>query len=355
MRTSRRDNTSRCQGVPSGGRSAFTVLELVVVIGVIIALVAATLPAFRAISDSNRVASSRNSLAATLGTARTLAMQRGRDVAVMFTFDTRSQVTTLQIIEQIGITDDAGNGMDAAAIFVPVEGQGVTELPRGAGVFGYGFAASRGNSNPANPWNWYTDAGLLYGGSSEFDPWILPRTDARLFAPDGDLTRLTNGQCLDLETFVVRYGPDGTIVTSTEELENYAGGGDDGFVDLDEFGDDSDPDGLYRQWTPHFRVNDSGDRVVVGEYQLRSVPFVVIVDLFKLGDELGIARPWLVVGPDSPYAATQYQEIGDRANANENSKDDQVEIDEWLDKNASTQAFNRYTGLLLPNVEVERE
>ena len=337
----------------AGGRGGFTVLELVVVVGVIIALVAATLPAFRAISDSNRVSGSKNALAATLGTARSLAMQRGHDVAVMFGFDVRTQVTTLQLIEESGTTDDAGNGMGAATIFVPVDGQAVIELPRGAGVLGYGYGASRGSADPANPWNWYCDLGRLYvGARKNFDPWLQPRTDIRFFATDGDITKSTDANAANLETFIVRYSPDGTIVTNSEELGSSAAGGD-AFVDLDK-ATDADADGNYRQWTPRITTNGRGEKVAIAEAQLRCVPFVVIVDLIKVGDELGIRKPWLMVGPESPYAATRYQEIADRSDANEDGKEDQIQMGEWMDANASAQAFNRFTGLLLPDDEVER-
>jgi len=197
-------------------RRAFTLIELMIAIGVIIALVAVTLPAFRAIQSGNRESGGINAVTAALNTARSLAVRKGRDVAAVFRFDVARQVTSIQLVEFLSTTADAGNSMGEAAIFIPVKGQSVIELPRGAGVFGYGYAATQTGGDPDDAQNWYCDLGRFYEtlGEDNMDPWLFPRSDVRLFA--GTLENVSSRDPEFLESFIIRFGPNGTVVSSTE-------------------------------------------------------------------------------------------------------------------------------------------
>ena len=335
-------------------RRGFSLVELLIVIGVILALVVTTLPAFRAIRESNRESGSLNALSAAFNTARALAIRDGRDTGVLFRFDTTRQITSLQLV-QVDVTlseaegGSGGNRMTGASVFVPVEGQAPIELPRGAGVFGYGYGASRDdrNGSPANPDDramWYADLGLLYRSSSgrraNLDPWLFPRTDPFVFVTQGG--SITNTSVERLDSFVVRFSPDGTVVTNAEQLRvpryNSAEGGD-GFLDVRD-PDDPEYTEHARSWSPEIFQVGPVDRLL-DEVQIRSVPFLVVVDLYEIREQLGIDLPWFVLGAG-------YSGFGDeRTDSNGNNVFDQYEIDEWINRNATIVTFNRFTGAMM--------
>ncbi|MFG0330835.1 MAG: Tfp pilus assembly protein FimT/FimU [Phycisphaerales bacterium] len=330
-------------------RGGFTLVELLVVIGVILALVVATLPAFRALSKSNRQTGAMNGVSAALSTARALAAREGRDVAAMFKFDIHRQICSVQFIKLEAVTDDAdgsSGGMEAASIFVPIEGQSEIELPAGIAVYGYGYGASRNGASIARH-TWYTDVGLLYdspGRDEPTDPWLLPRNDPH-FLSDEDEPDDNDLEMID--TFMVRFSPDGHVVSSAEELRqglvvNVSGGADDAFLELDYPGSETFDPSEYRNWDPRI-ATVSGDEVDVPEVHLRSVPLLSIVDLRVMGEELGIARPWMAAGPNLVSDRT-------RVDANQNGDDDQIEIDNWINENAALVSFNRYTGAMMMDI-----
>lgn len=314
---------------------SFSLIELLIVIGVMLALVAVTLPAFRSLKDSMRQSGGKNAVSAALNTARALAMREGRDVAAMFKFDVTSRVCSIELLVLDSTVDDSGL-KSAASVFVPIEGHAPIELPEGAGVFGYGFGSSRGSSS--NEQNWYADLGLLYPvrntETRQDDPWLFPRTDPLVF---GERGKLTTRDVEFLDTFIVRFSPDGTVVTNAEELGSSARGGN-GYVELNFPGEKK-----FRVWDPHVEIDPiSNLEHAIAEIQLRSAPFLVVVDLFELASSTGIARPWMVLGPDHP------RDTGEkRSDANGNGIDDQLEIDEWIASNATVIAFNRYSGTLM--------
>jgi len=316
-------------------RRGFTLVELLVVMGVILVLVVMTLPAFRAIQKSGRLSGAINAVANTLSSARAQAVREGRDVAVMFRFDTLRQVCSMEVLRAEGVVYDAGNGMTAATVFVAIKGQAPVDLPRGAGVLGLGYGVSRGQGG-IDRHNWYEDLGAIgiFRGNNARDPWIQPRTDPRVFA--GERAAQTSDVEM-LDTFIVRFSPEGTVVTNAEELGSLALGGN-AFLELDE------PDHFdYFIWKPEVRRGTNLlDETIHAEYQLRSVPMLVIVDLLDMAADLAIREPWLVVGPDIDR---------DRSNANGNSIDDQIEINDWIDANATPISFNRFTGELMRDIK----
>lgn len=332
----RKSEVSRGPRPTGARRAAFTLVELLVVMGVILVLVVTTLPAFRAIQASGRVSGATNAVTSMLNGARAQAVREGRDVAVMFRFDTTRQICSMEVLVADATVYSAGNGMTAATVFVPVKGQAPMDLPKGAAVFGYGYGASRGSAGNAQ--NWYPDLGnlFLYSQNTD-DPWLLPRTDPRVFAVDAAPT--TAGVRL-LDTFIVRFSPEGTVVSNAEELGSLAAGGN-AFLDLDEPEDQN-----YRIWNPEVTTNNNNlrEKVVHAEYQLRSVPMIAIADILELGSQLGLREPWMVVGDSMPTSA-QYQD------ANENGQPDQIEINEWIEANAPPISFNRFTGELMRDIK----
>jgi len=340
---------------PAGSRPtrrAFTLVELMLAVGVIVALTVITLPAFRAIQEGNREAGGINAVSASLNTARSMAVRKGRDVGVMFLFDVQRQVCSLQLVEEHALTSDAdgkSGGWTKATIFRPVRGQAPMELPEGAAVFGYGYGATRvGNANPNNPWNWYTDLGQFYEQNSsrdEFearDPWLFPRTDVRLFS--GTIEEADDDEVEHLETFLVRFSPQGTVVTSAEELASGdSSKANDGYLELDHLhteGRGSEWKENSNIWSPRVLDAQGGlPRRVLAEAQVRAVPFLAVVDLFQLAAETGIRSPWLTLGQAHPLEGEMagWDSDGDE-------EEDHLEIDRWIRDNATVLTFNRYTG-----------
>ncbi len=324
-------------------RRAFTLVELLVVMGVMLVLVVTTLPAFRSIQKSGRLSGAINAVTTTLNNARSQAVREGRDVAVMFRFDTVRQVCSMEVLRAEATVYDAdrlSNRMDAATVFVAIKGQAPVDLPRGAGVFGYGYGASRDQNNNVDYWNWYEDLGTMfpYSGGTDKDPWLFPRTDVRVMAGSDEPS---DGDVQLLDTFIIRFSPDGSVVSNAEELGSLANGGNS-FLDLDE------PDSTeYRIWKPKVTTgnfNNAREKSVHAEYQLRCVPMLAVVDLFEMGDAIGLREPWMVVGANMPTS-------GDFKDANENQTDDQFEINDWIELNASPISFNRFTGELMRDIK----
>jgi len=331
--------------------TGFTLIELMLVIGVMIALTAATLPAFRSLKEGNRVSGGINAVSASLNSARSIAAKEGHDVAVMFQFDEVRLVCSMLLIEEAGTTNDAGNGLGEATIFVPVKGQKPISLPPGAAVFGYGYGATR-IGDPANEWNWYADLGVFYkdhGNTQQLrgrDPWLFPRTDVRMFAKDGLIQNVNSTKDpLFLESFIVRFNPQGTVVSSSEELaKGTSSGANDGYLELDALHTDNNSlwKRTVREWSPNVLNIGNGKYEVIPELQLRSVPFLAVVDLYKMGAELGVRQPWLTVGKDHPLEGDHA--LWDARGTNDSDRPDHLMIDQWIDENASILTFNRFTG-----------
>lgn len=352
----RHNNTTSEVEAGQGGRcrrvQGFTLIELMLVIGVMVALTAVTLPAFRSLKEGNRESGGINAVSAALNSARTIAVRKGHDVAVMFMFDVKRQVCSMQLIEEAGLTydaDDRSGGWGKATIFIPVKGQAPMELPKGAAVFGYGYGATRlSNADPKNPWNWYAELGQFYEQQKNNpelkgrDPWLFPRTDVRMTARDGKLSEAKPVDVELLDSFIVRFSPEGTVVSSAEELSvGSTSEANDGYLELNALHSDNDRQWKEKshKWSPQVLNIGNGKYEVIAEVHVRSVPFLAVVDLYKLGAEIGVRSPWLTVGE-------KHAREGDHAvwNANGNGDPDHVETDKWIRENATILTFNRYTG-----------
>ncbi len=333
----------------------FTLIELMLAIGVIVALTAVTLPAFRSLKEGNRESGGVNAVSAALNMARSLAVRDGHDVAVLFMFDVQRQVCSMQLIEAAGLTydaDDKSGGWGKATMFVPVPGKAPIDMPRGAAVLGYGYGATRlTNAKPENPWNWYTELGQVYEKNKNQkalrgrDPWLFPRTDVRLFARDGKLAEADIKDVEQLESFIIRFSPEGTVVSSAEELARGSSSeANDGYLELNHLHTDNDANWQEKShfWTPQILKVNNSKYEVIGEMQMRSVPFIAVVDLYKLGAEIGVRAPWLAVGKEHSLE-------GDHAewDADGNDLPDHLEIDQWVNDNARILTFNRYTGTIM--------
>lgn len=371
-------------------RRGFTIIELLVVISIILIAALAILPAFGRLVESQNYASAVNSVSATLGFARTRAVERAQRVGVVFLWDAKAERMTLQLVEQRR-GQEAGSLTNQVAarrqgahaeIYFPVENAPPVELPRGVGVFGLTSLLPVGRlqsimpitNRPVDSWEWY--AGEVINGNDDTDfgddihLWIFPRNDPRLFTDkeagsnigvDPWLTlrgvqtspTISDTQALlavrNVTTFMIVYSPEGTISTSKHS------GGEPFYDAYLEFPDEPvdaatpvnpdgtantyddplrfDPENFGRPALPESRRNPNP------EVMLRSADQLAVVSMSALTDGVGIVRPWLVRPQNSKAPKPQYlldQGYFDEAKARAVSR--------WIDLNAEVISFNRYTG-----------
>jgi len=204
----------RLNPIPALRRCAFTLFELLVVMVIIIALIAITLPSFAAMLESAAFSSAVNSVTGTLGNARALAISSSKPVGVAFLFDAEDEEYTLMLVELARsgtagvLTPGVSDGGRTAWALRPAQNTTPVTLPQGTGVFGMSFnhvasELSSGVSSPEeaardgvapplidqNAERWF--AGELFPDPDNpqrlFNPWLFPRNDARLFIDPEDL------------------------------------------------------------------------------------------------------------------------------------------------------------------------
>jgi len=78
---------------------AFTLFEMLITVTIIILATAVVLPAFGRIIESSNFAGAVNTVTATLGNARALAIQNSEYTAVAFLYDIDSEIYTLLPLE----------------------------------------------------------------------------------------------------------------------------------------------------------------------------------------------------------------------------------------------------------------
>ncbi len=116
-------NVSRLGG-PSSLRSAFTLVELLVVVAIVALSLAALLPALGSFFDSARAPDARNLISAHLAGARNYAVANNITTALVFVEDDDDDGTsrTLMFLAEEDIPDNPDE-------FIPVTGRETTHLP----------------------------------------------------------------------------------------------------------------------------------------------------------------------------------------------------------------------------------
>lgn len=170
---------------------AFTVVELLVVMVIIVLLLGLAVPATRSILDSSRRSRGVNALSNSLRSARDAAVRSpAGDAAAVFLFD-KSLGVVVQTCVQVGTLEDrdANNAPVTRDVFVP---SGVYEpivVPEPWAVRGFSPAGSISD-------DWY--GGPLYDGSTDNNGhWVFPLNHTY------DPTRLLDGEYR--ATFMVRF------------------------------------------------------------------------------------------------------------------------------------------------------
>jgi type II secretory pathway pseudopilin PulG len=181
---------------PVARRRGFSTLEVLVVAGVLVLLLAVAARAVSGVVYSSQRSLAENQLRAALAAARDAAIaSRESDVAAVFFFrDGRIQVQPcigVGKINDIPMTWEGAQSPDAPArdieVFVPVDGARALQMPRGWTVRGYAPAGSLHREGPPgstptpneNGWyDWIDPADQAAGGTLlDRGVWVFPETD----------------------------------------------------------------------------------------------------------------------------------------------------------------------------------
>lgn len=359
---------------------AFTLVELLVVVAIIILGTILLLPAFARIIESVSYSSAVNSVSATLANARAQAIRNGRHTGVVFLFDIEREVCTLQVVElsrQLGgsLTRFSGGNADTSAfVYRPVVGVPVVELPPRFVVCGLALSVERRNARiDSNTAHWY--AGWLQReGTNQQQPlWLFPQNDPRLYtsnnppsqrfvgvdpwlvlagrAPSGSnvSTQEARNAVRHAQSFMVQFSPGGSAVLTASggfaSTPNAYLEFPDEPIRRSQVGDtDARPYDFDTVFDPDNVTGVPANDVVPNpEVVLRAVSQLAVVDLSRLSSDTGIARPWFVrpqtTGAPQPSWLNQLGVFQtDSANAPHRR------VSDWIDENAEIIGFTRYTG-----------
>jgi prepilin-type N-terminal cleavage/methylation domain-containing protein len=211
--------------------AAFTLLELLVVMGIILVLATLTGISVSKVTRDAKLANATNTLIAALGNARAIAIRENTYVLLSFRIapDRRSrnlprepQVVQLITSRWTGevVTPSTpipvGSGIEMPATadvygerFLPVPGVPQRELPSGVYVAGPGFFRGSGNSYGASDQFWFTQPTIVGTANFAVSPPTFAFNPALsevgnnigvLFAPDGKMVSRLGEQIVEVDT-----------------------------------------------------------------------------------------------------------------------------------------------------------
>ena len=294
---------------------AFTLLELLIVMGVIAVLSVVTLVSVRAITKDARMASATNAVVASLDNARALAMKNNSIVLVVF----RARLdgddgVVVEIVpcewtgESYGNSGGGVNPIQVIDRFMPIPDAPVRTLPRGIKVAAPSYATG----------------------------------DDEMWATQSHLPATANFLEVAGVIFGVMYGPDGTTISSNAQSDS-----DFSWVDFNfdptvgrpfirNGGMDFLPGDNMGTPPP---IADLSDPTFYEQNFADDEPFVLIAPFLAVYDD-DEARE-LKTGDWSPANLPVYQRdlVGDPA--------DPVAFPGYISGNATRIHFNRYTGVVM--------
>ena len=270
-----RTNLIRAPRLRRRAASAFTLIEMLVVISLIVIVLGIVVPSVSRIMRSTNYAAAVNVVTATLGRARAAAMESGRPTAVAFLFDIPTKTYTLQVLElapsgsaasikigppQLGELADCAEdlapfGASASiAAYQPLRFSAPVQLPPSTAVFGLSTQIPEIDTNDFDPPSNDQDQDgrvdeIAQGVGPQFDvqqwyagelindadndptnnivPWIFPRNDPRLFLDQGvDPWKVMSGEqsgnlqaaftaVRNAMSFAIAFRPDGSVSART--------------------------------------------------------------------------------------------------------------------------------------------
>jgi prepilin-type N-terminal cleavage/methylation domain-containing protein len=184
-------------------RGAFSLVEMLVVLVIIVILLGIAIPAFRAMNQSQEKTSSEARLGFALAAARDAAINagEGNDVAAVFTYDVGGPMRVVPCQYTGKLVSYASGGVPASyELFVPIAAIEPLAMPTGWSVRGYAPGATINGG-------WYND-GVTPRYVANAPAWVFPETG--FF----DHTSTTDGA--NRQTFMVRFeGGTGKLVGTT--------------------------------------------------------------------------------------------------------------------------------------------
>lgn len=199
--------------------TAFTLMEMMVVISIIVILILIAVPAFSAMIANNNQIQAIESLKAGLLVGRDAARRGGpgQDGAAVFYFQPGGTMTIVPCVK-IGTLDDltyanTGNAEPVRRdVFVPLEGVQPVSLPVGWMVRAY---VNPYTIDPTNG-EWYR--GARYGQSTQLGDWVFPETGFYKVNYQDSTQLGNNDDGYDRSTFMIRFeGGTGRLATDSRE------------------------------------------------------------------------------------------------------------------------------------------
>ena len=367
-------------------RRAFTIFELLITISIIILATVIVLPAFGKFIESSNFASAVNTVTATLGNARALAIKNNQHTAVAFLFDTELQQYTLLPLEllaengaSLSLNAPGGPAVNTYS-FQPASATVPVVLPKGTLVFGLAvntaplaalINASSGGIQATR--DWY--AGEVFDdGTDIVTPWIFPRNDPRHYMSDdldpyeeirnGGMTNEADNALRHAQSFMIQFSPEGTVVDSypSSGVDHYKAYIE--YPDLPKSSDESAEIDLFTgevipyddplAFDPENRSNNellSADQfsTVNPEVVLQAVVQLAIVSLpeLKKVPEFRDIDPWFVRPTETTVPLDVAPVRSDFDQAAYYNWDVVNTMSDWIDQNGEIISFNRFTGNIL--------
>ncbi len=133
-------------------RAAFTLVELLTVIAIMVIVAAISIPAFAVMFAGNNMVQAKNQLSAAVAGARTLAIENHTEVALIFFEEPGHTAETAYAYEQLS-PGQGGQGTGTTQYFQPMPQESVQYLPKGvyvATLVGTAQSDGIGNNNADN-------------------------------------------------------------------------------------------------------------------------------------------------------------------------------------------------------------
>jgi prepilin-type N-terminal cleavage/methylation domain-containing protein len=124
--------------VPSclrASRRAFTLTEILIVIGLMVLLLAIAVPAFNLIRGGRSVEGAQNQISAMLGRARAQAIGLQKTTGVLFFIEPRSKQVNMAIVSEVDAPSNLTSTVaQRPAVYLDLDGSDFLPLPAGVGV-----------------------------------------------------------------------------------------------------------------------------------------------------------------------------------------------------------------------------